>query len=120
MNTIPFEKSFASHIKAKFWSSKNIGLPADYALNSHKKCWFDCDCGHEFEIVLRNINSRNSWCQYCAKPTKKLCEALQCNTCFEKSFASHEKAKYWSPINELKPRQVANKSHKKYWFELQE
>ncbi len=56
MNTIPFEKSFASHERAQFWSSKNIGCPADYALNSHKKCWFDCDCGHSFERVLKEIN----------------------------------------------------------------
>ena len=111
------KQTFASHIKAKFWSSKNIGLPADYALNSHKKCWFDCDCGHAFERVLKEINLANSWCPYCAKPNKKLCENLECDQCFKKSFASHEKSKYWSPINELNPRQVANKSHKKYWFE---
>jgi len=117
MNTIPFEKSFASHSKAKFWSSKNAGLPTDYALNSHKKCWFDCDCGHEFEMILRNINMRNSWCPYCAKPNKKLCEDIQCNKCFEKSFASHEKEKYWSSKNDLNPRQVAIKTHKKYWFD---
>ena len=117
MNTIPFEKSFASHERAQFWSSKNIGCPADYALNSHKKCWFDCDCGHSFERVLKEINLAKSWCPYCVKPVKKLCEDQQCNTCFEKSFASHEKSKYWSNKNELKPRQVANKSHKKYWFD---
>jgi len=111
--------TFASHERAQFWSSKNTGCPADYALNSHKKCWFDCDCdcGHEFEMILRNINMRNSWCPYCVKPVKKLCDDLNCNQCFEKSFASHEKAKYWSSINVLKPRQFAIKTHKKCWFD---
>ena len=111
------KKTFALHIRAKYWSSKNTGSPADYALNSHKKCWFDCDCGHEFEKVLKEINLVNSWCPYCVNPNKKLCENLECDQCFEKSFASHEKAEYWSPINEPIPRQVAKKSHKKYWFE---
>ena len=35
---------------------------------------------------------------------------------FEKSFASHEKSKYWSDKNELKPYQVSKNSHKKYLF----
>lgn len=112
MNTIPFEKSFASHIKAKFWSSRNTGVPADYALNSHKKIWFDCDCGHSFESTLLNINKGNNWCPYCYN--RKLCG--NCSTCFEKSFASHEKAKYWSNKNELKPIEVLKGSEKKYYF----
>ena len=53
--------TFASHPKSKFWSTKNEGKPEDYALNSHKKFWFDCDkCGHDFEMILRNINSRKT------------------------------------------------------------
>ncbi len=35
--------SFASHPKAIYWSKRNVGNPEDYALNSHKKCWFDCE-----------------------------------------------------------------------------
>jgi very-short-patch-repair endonuclease len=112
MNIIPFEKSFASHSKAKFWSTKNKGSPLDYALNSHKKCWFDCECGHSFESTLLNINQSNNWCPYCYN--RKLCG--NCSTCFEKSFASHEKAKYWSNKNELKPKEVLKGSEKKYYF----
>ena len=112
MNTIPFKKSFASHSKAKFWSSKNAGLPTDYALNSHKKCWFDCDCGHSFESTLLNINQGNNWCPYCYN--RKLCG--NCSTCFEKSFASHEKANYWSNKNDLKPIEVLKGSDKKIYF----
>ncbi len=72
MKSIPFENSFASHPKANFWSiERNNGLkPEDFALNSHKKCWFDCDCGHPFEIQLNNINI-GRWCSYCSN--KKLC-----------------------------------------------
>lgn len=35
---------------------------------------------------------------------------------FEKSFASHEKSKFWSDRNELKPENVSSGTHKKYWF----
>lgn len=36
--------TFASHPKSKFWSARNEGNPEDYALYSHKVCWFDCEC----------------------------------------------------------------------------
>jgi hypothetical protein len=53
---IEFERSFASHPKAQFWSSKNDGKPEDYSLNSHKKFLFDCNkCGHEIEKTLYRI-----------------------------------------------------------------
>lgn len=110
--------TFASHPKAKYWSSKNEGQPNDYALNSHKKFWFDCDkCGHEFEIMLKNINIRDSWCPYCVIPTKKLCG--NCVMCYNKSFASHYRANYWSSKNKLEPNMVSLKSHKKYLFDCE-
>ena len=50
--------NFASHPKSKYWSTKNEGKPEDYALNSHKKFWFDCNkCGHEFINDLNHINT---------------------------------------------------------------
>jgi Probable Zinc-ribbon domain len=63
MKKKPLENSFASHPKSKFWSiERNNGLkPEDFALNSHKKCWFDCECGHPFDIKLNNINI-GRWC----------------------------------------------------------
>ena len=98
--------TFDSHPKSKFWSNRNPIKPCDAALNSHKKFWFDCECGHDFESKLLNINKGNNWCPYCSKPPKKLCNNKECSNCFEKSFASHEKSKYWSNKNELTPRQV--------------
>jgi len=35
----------------------------------------------------------------------------------EKSFASHEKAQFWSSLNTLKPDEVCLNSHKKFWFD---
>ena len=97
---------FSEHPKCKFWSEKNEKKSNEVALNSHKKFWFDCECGHQFESSLLNINQANNWCPYCSNPPKKLCDNENCKKCFEKSFASHEKSKYWSNDNELNPRQV--------------
>jgi hypothetical protein len=36
---------------------------------------------------------------------------------YEKSFASHEKSKYWSDKNELKPNEVFKSTHSKFWFD---
>ncbi|AGF85052.1 endonuclease [Moumouvirus goulette] len=47
----------------------------------------------------------------------KLCDNLKCKTCFEKSFASSDKAKYWSKENDVNPRQVFKSSNKKYLFD---
>jgi len=86
---IPFEKSFASHEKAKYWSDKNLLKPSEVMKGSHKKYIFDCDCGHEIEISIKNVN-KGKWCSFCCNPPKKLCDNKDCKLCFEKSFASHE------------------------------
>jgi very-short-patch-repair endonuclease len=112
---IPFENSFASHEKAKYWSDKNLLKPNQVSLNSNKKYWFNCNCGHEINISLGNVNT-GCWCSYCSNPPKKLCDKEDCKQCFEKSFVSHDKSKYWSDKNELKPRQIFKNSHNKYWF----
>jgi hypothetical protein len=122
MKTIPFENSFACHPKAKCWSiERNNGLKSeDFALNSHKKCWFDCECGHPFESSLLNINKNNNWCGYCSNPPKKLCIDENCEMCFNNSFASHPKSIYWSDENELRPREVfKNTDRKKFKFNCQ-
>jgi very-short-patch-repair endonuclease len=97
---------FSEHPKSKFWSDRNLIKPNNIALNSHKKFWFDCECGHQFDSSLLNINQANNWCPYCSNPPQKLCDNNNCNSCFNKSFASHEKSIYWSKNNELNTRQV--------------
>ena len=89
---IQFDRSFASHEKAKYWSDKNGDVkPKDVYKGSHKKYWFDCDtCGHDFKIALSHTNE-GKWCSYCAN--KKLCDNDNCKICFDKSVASHEKSK---------------------------
>lgn len=114
-----FEKSFASHEKARYWiHSKNTETPRNIGKNTHKKFWFKCEkCFHEFNISPEVINLQNQWCPYCCYPPQKLCDKDDCKRCFEKSFASHEKVKYWIfELNEKNPRFVFKNSHNKYFF----
>ena len=116
-NKIPFEKSFASHEKANYWSDKNELNPEQILNNkSHLKYWFKCKlCKHDFEIALCHINE-GKWCPYCSVPCKKICDNIECKVCFDKSFASNEKSKYWSDKNKLKPRNIIKNSNSKYVF----
>ncbi|AHC54961.1 putative restriction endonuclease [Tunisvirus fontaine2] len=116
---ICFEKSFASHKKVKFWSKeKNKQSAREVFSNSHKKYWFDCGtCKHSFEASLDNILS-GKFCPFCSN--RKLCPSGECKVCFEKSFASHEKAEFWSKEkNNKNAREVFSNSGKKYWFECE-
>ena len=112
-----FEKSFASNPKSKYWSKKNELTPRQvFCRGSSKKYMFNCDvCNHEFERPVGVIKD-GIFCNYCSIPTSIICENEKCEFCFEKSFASHEKSKFWSKKNELTPRQVLKMSGKKYWF----
>jgi very-short-patch-repair endonuclease len=94
---------FSEHPKSKFWSDRNEKKPDEVALNSHKKFWFDCECGHTFESNLLNINKGNNWCGFCSNPPKKLCG---CKNCHNKSFASHPKSICWLDENNIAPNKV--------------
>ena len=111
-----FSKSFASHEKSKFWSKKNNISPEQVSKNTREKYLFDCICGHEILIALNNISS-GYWCPYCSIPCKKLCDNVDCDFCFEKSFASHEKSKFWSCKNNTIPRHILKGTGKKYLFD---
>jgi len=108
---------FSENPKSKFWSERNEKKPNEVALNSHKKFWFDCECGHQFDIQLNNVNI-GRWCPYCSN--KKLCELNRnCKKCFDKCFASVERSKNWSDKNFEEPFEVFKNSHKKYWFDCE-
>ena len=112
-----FNKSFASHKKSEYWSIKNELNPRDVFKKSDKKYTFDCKvCHHEFNIRLSDAN-KGRWCSFCSSPPKQLCDNLDCNLCFNKSFASHKKSEYWSKQNKLNQRDVFKSSNKKYIFD---
>lgn len=102
-----FNKSFVSHENSKYWSENNNLTPRDVFLNSHKIFSFDCQCGHEIYLSCLSVNS-DRWCIYCGH--QKLCDNDNCSMCFNNSFASHEKSKYWSEKNRLIPRNIFKSS----------
>lgn len=114
-NKIIFEKSIASHEKAQFWSPKNNVSPKSVSITSSNKFKFDCPlCFHTFDISPRHIRE-GKFCSFCSN--RRLCDDLNCDICFKKSFASHPKAKYWSNNNAISPREAFMFSGKKYIFD---
>jgi very-short-patch-repair endonuclease len=112
---ICFDKSVASHEKSKNWSNDNKLKPRDVFKGSNCYYLFKCDkCNHTFEQQIYHVCNNNIWCNYCSH--NKLCIDNECILCFNNSFASHEKSKYWSNDNELKPREVFKNSKTKYIF----
>jgi very-short-patch-repair endonuclease len=110
-----FKNSFASSEKAKFWSSKNTLQPRSIMNGSNEQFWFNCEtCKHEFQMKLRYVK-QGCWCQICAGKVR--CIDENCKYCFNKSFASHPKSKYWSKKNNISPRFVAGHAAVKYCFD---
>jgi len=110
-----YNNSFASHEKSKYWSVKNNIDPRKVFKSSGKKFIFDCECGHEIGIRLNSV-IKGCWCSYCSNPPKKLCDGEKCKSCYNNSFASHEKSKYWSVKNNIDPRKVFKNSHESFIF----
>ena len=116
---IPLEKSFASNEKAKYWhyEKNSVIKPNDITIRTATKYWFICnnpECGHEFLTSPDKIASGN-WCVYCGN--NKICDDESCKICFEKSFASHEKAIYWNTEkNGIAPNKVNKFNNNKFWF----
>jgi hypothetical protein len=100
------QRSFSSHPKAKYWSERNEKPPSCFYLSSREKAEFKChNCNHYFTSIISHISSKKpSWCPYCCKPSLKLCDDNDCEYCYNNSFSSHPKAKYWSERNEKLPR----------------
>lgn len=90
---------------AKQWHpTKNENLtPFDVNKNSPKKVWWQCDKGHEWEMVIGNR----------AKAKEIVCK--QCNSL---SLNYPEIAKDWHPTKngDLKPEDVAKKLMLKVWW----
>nr|QZX43588.1 restriction endonuclease [Marseillevirus sp.] len=113
-----FEKSFSSSNKAEFWSAeKNKQRAREVFASSDRKFWFECKkCEHSFEMKLCDVSSGH-FCPFCSNPPKKLCDSPDCGLCFERSFASSDKAKFWIfEKNKQNPREVFANSGKKFWF----
>ena len=108
------KNSVANNHKSFYWSKKNDIHPRFVFKGSHTKYLLDCNtCEHEYSISMLNLENGRS-CPYCSG--NKLCENLDCIMCKNASFASNEKAIYWSKKNELTPRDVFSKTKQEFYF----
>lgn len=110
-----FPKSFAAHPLSKHWSEKNKEDVKFVVLNCRRNFLFVCDCGHEYERKPFDVVKRGLLCLFCKG--EKLCGDESCEMCRNNSFASHEKAEFWSEKNGFSPETVTQKHSKKCWFD---
>ncbi len=97
---------------AKEWDyEKNNGLkPADTTPNSHKKVWWKCEQGHEWQAAISDRN-RGRGCPYCSN--KKVLLGYN-----DLATTNPEIATEWHPDRngDLLPTMVSSGSHKKVWW----
>jgi len=69
---VPFEKSFASSEKSKYWSNKNGSITPRCVFKSvHIKYWFNCNkCNNSFESSLGHVTNSGTWCPWCVNKTE--------------------------------------------------
>lgn len=85
------EKSFSSCPKSIYLHKDNNVDPKYIFLGNKDNYKFNCDkCPHTFYSSPHRVVSGH-WCKYCAN--QDLCEDDNCKICFNKSFASHPRAK---------------------------
>ena len=127
-----YQNSFASYVgktskdklKVECWHEDNKLEPRQVFKSCNKKFKFKCDvCHHNFESSLNSVLGKNTWCPYCSKAPKNLCNQ-ECNHCYQNSFASYVgktskdklKVECWHTDNELTSRQVFKSCGKKFKF----
>ena len=108
------EKSFEDSMNSDKWHrEKNPEQPIQVFKWSNKRYWFVCgECNHEFQMACANVQ-QGHWCPYCSG--NSLCSD-ECAMCFDRSFASSNRAIGWHHKNKTSPRMVHVKSSKKVWF----
>lgn len=96
----------------KEWSDKNKPLmPSDVTFGSHKKVWWRCNKGHEWQASVKSrAGANNSGCPYCSG--NKILPGFN-------DLASQypEIAAEWSEKNlPLTPEQVTSFSNRRVWW----
>lgn len=101
---------------AQEWNyEKNGSLkPSDVTSGSHKKVWWKCSKGHEWEESVKDRSSRNV-CPYCAN--KRALPGYN-----DLLTANSELAKEWNydRNGDLKPNQILPGTEKKVWWKCSE
>ena len=89
--------------------SLNGFSPLDVTPHSHKRAWWMCEHGHEWESVINNRTSNGNCCPYCSGRLPTETSSL--------GFLRPDLVKEWHPIkNKVTPYEVTQFSHKSVWW----
>ena len=96
-----------------FWSERNRLLPTEVTAGSHRKVWWICEKGHEWEGVISHVTGGNWGCPYCsgkrAIPGKTDLATLRPDLMKEWDFEK----------NVVDPRETTIASHDKVWWKCE-
>lgn len=110
------EKKYVSdnpQLMAEWNWEKNVDAdPTKITIGSHKKVWWKCSEGHEWEASLNHRTSKGRGCPYCCHNPCVLSGVNDLQTIYP------DLAKEWHPTKNgtLQPHQVTAKSSKKIWW----
>ena len=109
---IPGETDLATvhpHL-VKMWSPRNKLLPTEVTAASHKKVWWICDKGHEWEAQIDTITVMGCGCPYCAGK-----RAIPGET--DLATLRPDLMEQWDfEKNTLKPDTITIASHDRVWW----
>jgi hypothetical protein len=99
----------------KYWHpTKNPGYaPQTVTRGLHKKMWWTCENGHEYESLIANRVNMGDKCSWCAG--NKLIVGVN-----DLASKKPELVAQWSARNTLKPNQVFSNSNSKAWWVCEE
>ena len=103
---------------SKEWHPKNKLTPDKVTPGSHKKVWWMCEKGHEWEAVVKSRTSGRG-CLQCygsIRGEKSRRAALKRSGSLAENEKYSELVKEWHPKNELTPSDVTPGSDQKVWW----
>ena len=111
-NAIPGETDLATthpHI-LKLWDPRNKLSPRQVTAGSHRKVWWICEKGHEWEAVIASVAVEGSGCPYCAGK-----RAIPGET--DLATLRPDILEQWDrEKNDLDPSRILPSSHDKVWW----
>lgn len=112
-NAIPGETDLATtHPQVlKLWSEKNTLKPTEVTAGSHRKVWWKCEKGHEWETLIAVVAVEGCGCPYCmgkrAIPGETDLATLRPDVLEAWDFEKNQ---------EIDPGNVLPSSHEKAWW----
>ena len=101
------------NIVKEWHPSLNAFSPLDVTSHSHKRAWWKCEGGHEWEAVINNRTSNGTTCPYCSgrvpTPTSSL------------GYLRPDLVAEWHPTkNKVTPYDVAQYTQRAVWWKCEQ